>query len=224
MSLQKVVIIGAGGCGREALDVFDAINKINPTFNVIGYIVNPKYARAGTEINDKIIVGGFDWLIEHKNDVQAICAVGAPEIRIKLIKHAQEIGVNFCSITHPNAILSRWITLGTGIIIAAGCILTNQIQIGNHVHINLDCTIGHDVVANDFVTLAPGVHVSGNVILREGCYIGTGANIIEKIIIGEWSIVGAGSTVITDIPKNTTAVGVPCKTIKSRPDGWHLKC
>jgi len=221
MSLQQVAIIGAGGFAREVLDIFEAHNGIKPTFDVIGYIVDPQYGTPGTCINDKPILGGFDWLAEHKNDVETICGVGKGELRMRVVRRAQEIGVHFCTIVHPTATLTRWVTLGKGTVITAGCILTNQIQIGEHVHINLDCTIGHDVVIEDFVTLAPGVHVSGNAILREGCYIGTGANIVDRIEIGAWSIVGAGSTVTTDVPKNTTAVGVPCKVIKVRPDGWH---
>jgi sugar O-acyltransferase (sialic acid O-acetyltransferase NeuD family) len=222
MNLQKVVIIGAGGFAREVLDVFDALDSIKPTFDVIGYIVDPQYGMPGTYMNDKPILGGFDWFGEHKDDVQAICGVGTSELRMGLVKRAQEMGVHFCSVVHPNAILTRWVTIGEGTVITAGCILTNQIQIGNHVHINLDCTLGHDVVIEDFVTLAPGVHVSGNVTLREGCYIGTGSNIIEKREIGAWSIVGAGSTVITDVPQNTTVVGVPGRVIQTRPYGWHL--
>jgi len=35
--------------------------------------------------------------------------------------------------------------------------------------------------------------------------------------------VGAGSTVIKDIEPNVTAVGIPAKTVKTRPDGWHLE-
>jgi|LGVF01.1.fsa_nt_gb sugar O-acyltransferase (sialic acid O-acetyltransferase NeuD family) len=223
MSLQKAVIIGAGGFGREILDVFDAINAIKPTFDVIGFIVEPEYGKSGTFINDKPILGGFDWFAEHKNEVQAICGVGAPELRMRFVGRAQEMGVHFCSVVHPHAILTRRVRTGQGTVITAGCILTNRIRIGSHVHINLGCTIGHDVVIEDFVTLAPGVHVSGKVKFGEGSYIGTGTNIIEKRIIGAWSIVGAGSTVIRDVPKNTTVVGVPGKVMKSREYGWHLK-
>lgn len=223
MSLQQVVIIGAGGFAREVLDIFDALQEIKPTYDVIGYIVDPQYGIPGTCINDKPILGGFDWLAEHRNYVQAICGVGSPEKRMQLVKRAQELGVTFCTVVHPNVVVTRWVNIGEGTVITAGCILTNQIQIGKHVHINLNCTIGHDVVIENFVALAPGVHISGNVILREGCYIGTGANIAERRDIGAWSIVGAGSTVITDVPKNSTAVGVPNKVIEVRPDGWHLK-
>ncbi|MBN1451813.1 MAG: acetyltransferase [Anaerolineales bacterium] len=219
--LRKVVIIGAGGFARETLDVFDAVNAITPTYDVMGYIVDPQYEKPGTIINDKPILGDFSWLQAHP-DVYAICAVGAPALRFKLIKQAREMQASFCTVVHPTAVLTRWVTLGEGTIITAGCILTNQIRVGNHVHINLDCTIGHDTIISDFTTLSPGTHVSGNVSFGEGCFVGTGANILEKKQIGAWSVIGAGSTVVKDVPANTTVVGVPAQVIKERPEGWHL--
>ena len=221
--MKPVVIIGAGGFAREVLDVLYAVNEEEPQYKVLGYIVDPQYGSPGTLINDKPILGGFDWLSEISNEVLVICGVGPSHHRYQLIRRAEAVGCRFFSVTHPTAVLTRWIQLGKGVVITAGCILTNQIRIGNHVQVNLDCTIGHDVIVEDFVTLAPGVHVSGNVAFREGAYVGTGANIIEKKEIGSWSVVGAGSTIVTDVPNNTTVVGVPGKVIKTRPDGWHLK-
>lgn len=220
--LQKVVILGAGGFGREVLDVFDAVNQIDPIFDVIGFIVDSHYGKPGAFINDKPILGDLGWFQKNK-DVKAICGIGEPHKRHEVVMRAKRLGVNFCSIIHPGASLTRWVRIGEGTVITQGSILTNQIQLGDHVHINLDCTIGHDVVIEDFVTLSPGVHVSGNVALRRGCYIGTGSNIIENIAVGGWSIIGAGSTVITDIPDNTIVVGVPAKVIKTRENEWHLK-
>jgi len=223
MSVQKVVIIGSGGFAREVLDVFDAVNAVQPTFDVIGYVVDTEYGTPGTIVNNKPILGSFDWFRQKKTDVQAICGVGASEIRRKLVTRAEQLGVQFCSIIHPNATLTKWIEIGKGVVITAGCILTNQIQIGHHVQLNLNCTIGHDTIIEDFVTLAPGVLVSGNVRIKKGCYVGTGSSIIEKITLGTWSTIGAGSAVINDIQNNSTAVGVPAKEIKTKMDGWHLK-
>ena len=52
--------------------------------------------------------------------------------------------------------MTRWVELGSGTVVTAGCILTNQIRIGSHVHVNLDSTIGHDCVVKDFVPSRPG--------------------------------------------------------------------
>ena len=216
---QKFVIIGAGGCAREVLDIFEACKDTGQDYEVLGYLVEPEYGQPGRVINEKPVLGDFSWLPNNISKVKVICAVGDPVLRKRLVACAQDCGARFGNIIHPSAILTRRITFGEGIVITAGCILTNQIRIGNHVHVNLDCTIGHDTVLEDFATLAPGVHVSGGVALREGCYIGTGASVIERRTIGAWSVVGAGSVVISDVPPHSTVVGVPAKVIKTREGG-----
>jgi sugar O-acyltransferase (sialic acid O-acetyltransferase NeuD family) len=218
---KRVAIIGAGGFAREVLDIFDASNESGEDNEVLGYIVESQYGLQGEIISDKPILGNLDWF--QKNRVHGICAVGAPDTRLRLVSKAKALGVEFCNIIHPSAILTRWIDMGEGVVIGAGCILTNNIKIGSHVHINLSCTIGHDAVIEDFVTLSPGVHVSGKVKICCGSYVGTGANIIDRVNIGEWAIVGAGSTIIEDVPPNTVVVGVPGRVIKVREAGWHLK-
>jgi len=220
---KKIAVIGAGGFAREVLDICDACNQAKPTYDVIGFIVDRRYGSSGTLINDKPILGDYAWLEKHAGEVLVTCAVGAPQHRYQLIQRARELGCKFFNLVHPSAILTRWITLGEGVIITAGCILTNQIRIGSHVHINLDCTVGHDAVLEDFVTLSPGVHISGNVNVKTGCYVGTGANVIEKLELGEWSVIGAGSTIVKGVPSNTTVVGVPGKVIKTMQPDWHLE-
>ncbi|MCB9453347.1 MAG: acetyltransferase [Anaerolineaceae bacterium] len=222
MNLQKVAIIGAGGFAREVLDVFDAVNAVQPRFDVQGYIVDAQYGKPGTLINDKPILGSLEWF-QDKPDCAGICAVGASHVRFQLVNRAKALGVHFCSVIHPNAVMSRWVTIGDGTIITAGCVLTNQIKVGNHVHLNLDCTVGHDVIFGDFTTLSPGVHVSGNVTFEQGCFVGTGVNLIEKRTIGAWSIIGAGTTITKDVPANSTVVGVPGKVVKTREANWHLE-
>lgn len=223
MKIEKVVIIGTGGFGREALDVLEAVNQVEARYEILGFITEPGFQQPGTLINEKPVLGYYDWLEENKSEVRAICGVGAPAIRRRLVRQAQKIGVQFFSVVHPRALLTRWVQIGEGSIITAGCILTNNISIGDHVHLNLDATVGHDAVIEDFVTVSPGVHVSGNVRLAQGSFIGTGANLIEGITVGPWSVVGAGGVVVKNIPTNTTAVGNPAKVIKTHQPGWHLE-
>jgi sugar O-acyltransferase (sialic acid O-acetyltransferase NeuD family) len=213
-----VVVIGAGGFGREVLDTIDALDE----FVMDGFIVDSQFGFPGALVNDRPIIGGFDWLSSHVKDVKVVCAIGSPQLRASLTKRAKRLGCSFASLIHPSVIRTKWCSIGEGVVITAGSIIGNQVQISNHVHINAGCIIGHDAVLEDYATTAPGVHVSGNVTLREGCYVGTGANIIQGLDLGAWSIVGAGSAVTNDIPTNTTAVGVPAKVIKTRPEGWHL--
>ena len=219
---KKIVIVGAGGFGREVLDIFDAYNKIDDKYDVLGFIVDSEYGPPGEIINDRPILGDTSWFDAHNKEISVVCAIGRPELRFSMVERLKQKCVQFCNVVHPHALLTRYIATGNDVIVTAGSILTNNIKIGNHVHINLNCTVGHDCVLDDFVTLAPGVHISGKVSLCTGCYVGTGVNIIDKIHVGEWSIIGAGSTVINDVPPNSTVVGIPGKVIKTREVGWQL--
>ncbi|MHC5063616.1 MAG: acetyltransferase [Planctomycetota bacterium] len=219
---QRVVILGAGGFAREVLDVFDAINASQPnSYEVLGFIseVEDDWLKI---INDKPVLGGFDWFDSDPDHLQVrvICGVGSPPVRHRMIERCKKRGLAYVNAIHPQATMTRRVELGQGIVVTAGVILTNQITIGDHVHLNLHATVGHDARIDDYCTVAPGVNVSGNVHIGVGCDIGTGAAIIQHVSIGEWSVVGAGSVVNREIPANSTAVGVPAKVIKSRKDAW----
>ena len=219
--MKKVVIIGAGGFGREALDVFDACNQDNPEYDVLGFIVQSQFAKPGEMVYGKPILGDFAWLEGRSKDVYAICSLGAPHHRRRLIGMAEKAGARFCSVVHPLTVINRGTTMGEGVIINGNCSISSSIRIGDYVHINAATLIGHDAVLKDFVTVSPGVMISGKVTIEEGAFIGIGAIIIEKITIGAWSVVGAGTTIVNDVPENTTVVGVAGKVIKTRPAGWQ---
>lgn len=211
---KQVVILGAGGFAREVLWVFKDINKDKPEWEILGFIdENPD--NHGKILCDVPVLGGFEWFDSHRsNAVYAICGVGTPRTKKRLVEKCSDKGIPFCSVIHPSVLLSEYVTIGKGTVITAGNILTTQIEVGDHVIINLDCTIGHDTVIENYCTILPGCHVSGNVHIGKGADLGTGSVIIQGKQIGAWSIIGAGAVVTSDIPAHVTAVGIPAKVIK----------
>jgi sugar O-acyltransferase (sialic acid O-acetyltransferase NeuD family) len=212
--MQKVVILGAGGFAREVLWVFQEDNEVNHRWEVLGFIdENPE--NHGKIICGLPILGSFDWFqMVDKSEIKVICGVGSPRTKKYFVEKAEALGLDFCSVIHPNARMSAFVEVGKGTVITAGNIITTQVRIGNHVSVNLDCTLGHDDIVENYCNIAPGAHISGNVTLKEGVDIGTGAVILQGLTIGEWSIIGAGAVVIEDIPDHVTAVGVPARVIK----------
>lgn len=213
---MQIVIMGAGGSARIALDIIEECIDAGQEYEALGFVVDPQYGLPGTLINGKPILGGFDWLARHSSQVHVICAVGDPVIRKRLVGRADECGARFASICHPSTTLSRHAVVGNGCLMQAGVNLSPQVRIADHVHLYVGCSVGHNSTIDSYATLSPGVRVSGNVRLSEGCFVGTGASIIEKRTVGEWSIVGAGGAVIADVPAYSVAVGVPAKVIKAR--------
>ena len=212
--MQNIVILGAGGFGREVLDIIIAQNKVSKRWKILGFVdENPELK--GKVLNGYPVLGSFDWFSKiDLKEIRVVCAIGDNISKKKVVEKAKGLGLRFANVVHPSVIMTEFVTLGEGVIICAGCILTNQITIGNHVIINLDVTIGHDSIIEDFCTLSPGVHISGRNKIGEGANVGTGAVTIQGIVIGRWSIIGAGAVVAQDIPDKVVAVGVPAKPIK----------
>ena len=212
--MQSIVILGAGGFGREVLDILLAQNKISKKWKILGFVdENPELE--GEILNGYPVLGSFEWFSKaNTKEINVVCAIGDNISKKKVVEKAKSLGLKFTNVIHPTVVKTDFVTLGEGVIICAGCILTNRITIGNHVIINLDVTIGHDTVIEDFCNLNPGVHINGRNKICTGAYIGTGAVTIQDITIGQWSTIGAGAVVVKDIPDKVVAVGVPAKPIK----------
>lgn len=212
--MKDLVIIGASGFGREVAWLVERINKVEPTWNLIGF-VDDNAEIQNTVINGYRVLGTSDDVIKYP-DTYYICAVGASRTRERIINRVKQINPNikFGTVIDPSVEVSDLVTIGEGTIICANTIITVNISIGSHVIINLDCTVGHDAILNDFVTLYPSVNVSGMTNIGYCSELGTGMQIIQGKTVGEYSIVGAGAVVVKDIPSRCTAVGSPAKPIK----------
>lgn len=211
--MQKIVIAGAGGFGREVQWLIDRINHGEKKWELIGFIDDA--IPSGTMINNLPVLGNLDYLVTYPDRLAVACAIGASEVRRSVIKRLlNNHNLEYPNLIDPSVLMSESVRLGIGAVICAGSIITVNIEVYDFVTINLDCTIGHDVRLNKYVTLYPGVHVSGSVEIGEASEIGTGAQIIQGVKILNDSVIGAGAVVVNDIPAKCTAVGCPAKPIK----------
>lgn len=221
--MKDIVIIGAGGFGREVQWLLERINEQyckehgEPEWNILGYIDDG--VKSGTQINDLPVLGTTDELAD-RNEVTAVaCAIGSSKVRKRVIeKIKRNKKLIYPNLIDPSVLKSDRITWGEGNIICAGNILTVNITVENFCIINLDCTIGHDAILGSYTTIYPSVNVSGCVRTGECVELGTGVQVIQGREIGENTIIGAGAVVVKDIPQNCTAVGAPCQPIKFHND------
>jgi len=210
---KKLVIIGAGGLGREILFMLLDINNKSDCYDILGFIDN------APELQNKLINGfpmcGDDsWLFNYEDDINVVIAVGDSKTRKKIYeKFSHKENISFPTIIANDAKYSDTVTIGKGCIIGFYSLLTVNVSIGDFVLLNNYCNIGHDACLGDFVTLYGNVNVSGNVSISSCVEVGVGTRILQNKSIGENSKVGIGSVVVRNVPANCTVFGIPAKRV-----------
>lgn len=211
--MKDIVIIGAGGLGREVAWLIEDINEYEKEWNILGFVDDN--IEKGTVLNGYEVLGNCS-LLNSKKDIYYICAIANTKFREDIVnKIKNNRSIKAAKLIHPSAVISKESSIGRGCIICAGVIISVNSKIGEFNIIDWNSTIGHDDILKDFVTLYPSVNISGACIVNEYVEIGTGSKIIPKKIVGKNSVVGAGTVVIRDIKENVTAVGVPGRIISN---------
>lgn len=216
MSAPKpIVVIGAGGFGREVHDIVVAINRSVsvPEWNFLGFIDDgspdlPLLARRGARF-----LGPTSQLCAHRG-ARYVVGIADPQARRRLAQVADAAGLRASSLVHPAATMGLDVHVGGGSIVCSHVSITTNVRIGRHVHLDQNVAIGHDVRIMDYCRVNPGATVSGNVSLEEGVTLGTNCTVIQGVHIGKGTVVGAGAAVIHDLPGAITAVGVPARRLK----------
>ena len=211
--MKNIVIIGAGGVGREVSLIIQQINELEQTWNLLGFI-DDNTDNWWKVINGYSVIGGIDSLEFLSNDTYIVIAIANYKVKKNIVNKINN-KFKFATIVHPKVWIHDYMTVGEGTIIYEGAILTANIEIGNHVIISPKCGVGHDSIIKDYVSLLWNVNVSGNDLIEEGVMMGSGSTVIQGKKIGKGSIIGAGAVVVNDIESFSTAVGVPAKVIKS---------
>lgn len=217
--MKDLLIIGAGGCGRDTAWLVERINtwhmdfNLNKEWNLIGFIDNNPDL-IGKIIDGYKVVGDNGYLLKQNRKTHIVCAVANPRDRMRTIKFLENNGFLFFPIlVDPSAVVSDRSKLNDGTIVFTNAFVSIDCRINKHVIIGVGTTVGHDTVIDDFVSIYPGAHISGNVSVKRGAEIGTGACIIQGIAIGEQSVIGMCASVIGEVEDCCTVVGNPAKKV-----------
>lgn len=211
--LKSLVIIGAGGLGREVAWLVADINRQRQEWDFVGFIDDSVQGRTPEGYP---VLGTLDYFFGLPSHPWAVVAIADSKARKAITQRLHSHGINIATLIHPSVSMSDFVQIGVGSIICAGAVITTNVTLGQASIVNPKCFIGHDTELDDFVSLMPSTNLAGEVKVGEGSYFGINSCVINRTIIGKWSIIGAGATVISDIPDYSVAVGVPARVIKSR--------
>jgi len=208
---KKICIVGAGGCGRDvACCLQDCLSVVGmDVCKSACFLVDDKYYEL-SEVMGMEVIRRSQF---NPTMYNVVVAIGDSKQRKKVVQSFPQ-DTTFTTIIHPSTIISRWVEIGKGSVIAAGSILTCNIKIGMHAQININTTITHDFIAGDYFTTAPSVNISGNCTFGECVYLGTNSSTREKVSICSNAVIGMGSVVVKNIVREGIYVGNPAERLR----------
>lgn len=208
--MKDLIIVGAAGFGREVLQYVKHCNKVNPEWNIKGFIDDNQQALDGYECDYKIISSIKAY--EVKEDDYFVVAIAITTVKKIIVDLLKQNKAKFASIIHPTAIIGDFCQIGEGLIVTPNAKVSPNVKIGNFVTL-LGSGIGHDANISDFCTITGNCSINGHVQLGEGAFIGSNSCIAPGKRVGEWAYVGMGSMVISNVKPNTKVMGNPAKRI-----------
>jgi sugar O-acyltransferase (sialic acid O-acetyltransferase NeuD family) len=209
-----VVIIGAGGFGRETLDVVEAMIADDPaSVRVVGVVDDAPTDRNLQLLEERSVplMGSVDALLRLPVAVQYLIGIGSPRVRASVASRLEETSRLAFTAVHPSATIGSRARLGRGSIVCAGAQLSTNVEIGRHGHVNPASVIGHDAKLEDYVSINPGAVVSGDVRVESGALIGANATVLQGLTVGANALVGASACVVRDVAPGMTVRGVPAR-------------
>jgi len=217
MGSSELVIVGAGGFGRETAELVRAVAAAGLPWELAGF-VDDAPGLQGASVLGLPVLGPSGWVVD-RPDVDVVVCLGTPRAldrRPAMVDRLALPTARYATLVHPAAVIAASVVVGVGTVIHATTVATADAFIGDHVQIMPGCVITHDDRVADFVTMGAGARLAGNVTVDRGAYVGSGALVREGVTIGAGALIGMGAVVVDDVPPGETWVGVPARRLAPR--------
>jgi sugar O-acyltransferase (sialic acid O-acetyltransferase NeuD family) len=210
---NPVIIFGAGGIGRAALEIFESHGIV-----VYGFLDDDKNLH-GKEIDHVSVLGrtdddGFLKLIGKKTE--AFVATDDNRLRKATVKMLNERRkVQATNAVHARAGVAKSAELGHGNFINQGAMVGAGAKIKNHCIVHSNAVIEYNASLGDYVQVGAGAVVGAGVELGDEAFVGSGVTIVPGIRIGKKARIGAGSVVIAPVEDGQTVFGNPAAVVEN---------
>lgn len=208
--MKTLLIVGAGGLGREVLDIVHESHRAQ--YRDVSFIddaVEPQ-----TFVHGVRVIGHRAILSSIRPETVDVCvAIGNPASRQALILDIERYGHSFATIIDPSALVRPCATVHKGAIVGPHAVISCNATIGAHAVVNIQAVVGHDVSIGSYTVIGAGALLSGGASIGDGVLIGAGASILLGTTVGNWSKVAMGAAVFTNVADRTTVLGNPARAL-----------
>ena len=206
--MKDIIIVGAGGLGRKIFACLNRINKIEPTWHVLGFIDDNSDAFNNVKIDSKIIGSISDYTRSSEREYLAL-ALSDVNQKETISNLLLEKGGKFATIVSPEAILGDYVEIGEGSIVMTPYNIESGAKIGKFVTV-LGSTLALDGVIGDYSTTAGFANLT-NAKIGKKVYVASHVVLTENLTIGDDSIISVGSIVMKNVKAGTKVFGYPAR-------------
>ena len=205
--MENLLIVGAGGFGRELYGIARECNGFGERFIIKGFLDDNPDALNGFN-GYPPIVGSPESYVPQTGDV-FITAIGSITARRRCAETLERHNAKFVSLVHRTASLGVNVEIGNGTLIAQNSFISADVRIGRHACIFQSVVVGHDTVLGNFAHVYALCSIGGEVKIGDGAAVYPGARIVPRRTIGNGAVVGIGSVVMLNVSPGTTVFGNP---------------
>lgn len=205
--MKNIVIVGAGGFGREVFGYVADCISAGEQWIFKGFIDDNINALDNYNYPIKVISTISDYTPQP--DDFLICALGNPKTKKKNIEFLLEKNAKFETLIHPSAYVGRNVKIGNGVVLCPKVSLTCDISIDDFAMLNVGTGCGHDARVGRYSTISGFCDITGFCEVGEGAFLGSHVSMHPSSKIGNWASVGLGSSVVLNVKDGTSAFGNP---------------
>ena len=209
--MTQVVIVGAGGFGREVLQW--ARHSLGPEHQIKGFLSNNS--------GDLDAFPGLPPILGHPEHYPVpeqerfLLAIGDVSIRKRVAEAMVARGARFLTLVHHTAVIADSARLGEGVIVCPFALVSDSVVLEDSVMMNIYACCGHDARVGRYSVLSGYAAVAGRAVLEEEVFLATHATVIPRKRVGARSMVSANSAVMRNVPPRSLVSVVPGKITRN---------
>jgi sugar O-acyltransferase (sialic acid O-acetyltransferase NeuD family) len=208
---SKLIIVGAGGFGRETLAWARQSVQFERDWTIKGFIDDNIHALQGKDTPAAVLSTVTDY--EPSAEDVFVCAIGIPELKRRCCELLLTRGARFTSVIHRTAVIGNNVELRDGVIMCPYSVASANNRLGFGVALNLHATVDHDASVGDWSQINCHCDLTAGVIVGKSVFLGSRVSVIPGKTIGDEAYIGAGAVVTRNVPPGAKAYGVPARVM-----------